>query len=159
VKNFDVSYDYRCPFAKNIHLHLVTALRAGADFRVNFVPWTLSQGYKDDGAPDVWNDPSRDSELLALAVSTSIRDQQPELFLVAHEALFRARHERAIRLVTMEEIEGVLTPLGVNTQKVRDDDATRRPHRVVTASRSSIATKRSGCQHLSSTATPRSCAT
>jgi hypothetical protein len=131
VKNFDVSYDYRCPFAKNIHLHLVTALRAGADFRVNFVPWTLSQGYKDDGAPDVWNDPSRDSELLALAVSTSIRDQQPELFLVAHEALFRARHERAIRLVTMEEIEGVLTPLGVNTQKVRDDVATRRPHRVI----------------------------
>ena len=131
MKNFDVSYDYRCPFAKNIHLHLVTALRAGADFEVNFVPWTMSQGYKEDGAPDVWNDPSRDGELLALAASTSIRDQQPELFLAAHEALFRARHERAIRLVTMEEIEGVLSPLGVDVRMVRDDVATRRPHQVI----------------------------
>ena len=30
--------DYRCPFAKNIHLHVIEALRAGADFDVNFVP-------------------------------------------------------------------------------------------------------------------------
>jgi predicted DsbA family dithiol-disulfide isomerase len=131
VKNFQVSYDYRCPFAKNIHLHLVTALQAGADFQVNFIPWTLSQGYREDGAPDVWNDLARDSELLALAVSTSIRDQQPDLFLAAHEALFKARHERAIRLVTIEEIDEVLGPVGVDMQRVRDDVATRRPHQVI----------------------------
>jgi len=23
---FELSYDYRCPFAKNIHLHMVSAL-------------------------------------------------------------------------------------------------------------------------------------
>jgi hypothetical protein len=113
VKNFQVSYDYRCPFAKNIHLHLVTALQAGADFQVNFIPWTLSQGYREDGAPDVWNDLARDSELLA------------------HEALFKARHERAIRLVTIEEIDEVLGPVGVDMQRVRDDVATRRPHQVI----------------------------
>lgn len=131
MKNFDVSYDYRCPFARNIHLHLIAALNAGADFDVNFIPWTMSQGYKSVGAPDVWNDPSRDSDVLALAVSTSVRDQQPELFLTAHEALFRARHERAIRLVTMEEIDQVLARLGVDMQRVRDDVATRRPHQVI----------------------------
>ena len=32
MTSFDLSFDYRCPFAKNIHLHVVTALRAGADF-------------------------------------------------------------------------------------------------------------------------------
>ena len=41
---FDLSFDYRCPFAKNIHLHVITALRAGADYEVNFAPWSLSQG-------------------------------------------------------------------------------------------------------------------
>jgi predicted DsbA family dithiol-disulfide isomerase len=129
--SFQLSYDYRCPFAKNIHLHVITALRAGADFDVAFVPWTMSQGYKADGAPDVWDDPTRDEELLALAVSTSIRDSQSEYFLDAHEALFRARHERAIRLVTSEEITGVLASTGVDIAQVFDDVESRRPHKVI----------------------------
>jgi predicted DsbA family dithiol-disulfide isomerase len=129
--SFQLSYDYRCPFAKNIHLHVVTALRAGADFDVTFAPWTMSQGYKANSAPDVWDDPTRDEELLALAVSTSIRDFQPEYFLDAHEALFRARHERAIRLVTTEEIRDVLSSTGVDLDQVFDDVESRRPHKVI----------------------------
>jgi DSBA-like thioredoxin domain-containing protein len=131
MRRFDLSYDYRCPFAKNIHLHVVTALRAGANFDVTFVPWTMSQGYKEVGAPDVWDDPARDPELLSLAVSTSIRDHQPEHFLDAHEALFRARHERALRLVTREEISEALSPTKVDLAAVFDDADTRRPHKVI----------------------------
>jgi 2-hydroxychromene-2-carboxylate isomerase len=131
VLKFDVSYDYRCPFAKNIHLHVIAALRAGADFDVTFVPWTMSQGYKADGAPDVWDDPTRDPEHLALAVSTSIRDLQPEHFLDAHEALYRARHERAIRLVTPEEIKEALVDTSVDLDAAFEDVASRRPHKVI----------------------------
>jgi hypothetical protein len=131
MTSFDLSFDYRCPFAKNIHLHVISALEAGAQFSVNFVPWTMSQGYKGDNAPDVWDDPAHDSDLLSLAVSVSVRDEQPDLFLRAHEALFRARHERAIRLVTMDEIEGVLSPLGVDMERVKSDVASRRPHAVI----------------------------
>jgi 2-hydroxychromene-2-carboxylate isomerase len=131
VTSFDLSYDYRCPFAKNIHLHVIAALDAGADFDVRFVPWTMSQGYKSEGSPDVWDDPAHDPDLLSLAVSISIRDQQPEFFLRAHEALFRARHECAIRLVTMDEIEGVIAPLGVDMTTLRDDLESRRPHQVI----------------------------
>ena len=133
MKTFDVSYDYRCPFAKNIHLHVIAALEAGAPFNVNFVPWTMSQGYKLEGAPDVWDDPERDPELLSLAVSVSIRDEQPDLFLRAHAALFRARHERGIRLVTLEQIEDVLGELGVDLEKVAADLTTRRPQQVIGA--------------------------
>lgn len=129
--SFQLSYDYRCPFAKNIHLHVVTALRAGADFDVTFVPWTMSQGYKAEGAADVWDDPTRDEELLALAVSTSVRDFQPEYFLDVHETLFRARHERAVRLVTVDEIKEVLAPTGVDLVQVFADVESRRPHKVI----------------------------
>lgn len=128
---FQLSYDYRCPFAKNIHLHVVTALRAGADFDVTFVPWTMSQGYRADGAPDAWDDPQRDAEHLSLAVSTSIRDLVPEQFLDAHEALFRARHERAIRLVNEGEITEALDGLQLDLSAIFDDVATRRPHKVM----------------------------
>lgn len=88
MNHFDLSYDYRCPFAKNIHLHVVTALEAGADFDVRFVPWTLSQSHRPEGAPDVWSDPERDADLLSLAVGVSIHDQQPDVFLASHGALF-----------------------------------------------------------------------
>jgi DSBA-like thioredoxin domain len=131
VPAFQLSYDYRCPFAKNIHLHVVTALRAGADFNVTFVPWTMSQGYRANGAPDVWDDPARDAEHLALAVSTSIRDLMPERFLDAHEALFRGRHERAIRLVNEQEITQALEGLRLDMKPIFEDVASRRPHKVI----------------------------
>jgi len=131
VTSFHLSYDYRCPFAKNLHLHVVEALRAGADFDITFVPWTMGQGHRAEGAPDVWADPRQDSANLALAVSASIRDLQPDRFLDAHESLFRARHERAIRLNTIEQITEVLAPLGVDMDDVIDDLETRRPFDVL----------------------------
>lgn len=134
MQSFDLSFDYRCPFAKNLHLHVITALRAGADLDVNFMPWSLSQGSKSDDAPDVWNDPSFDSHLLALAAGVSVRDEQPELFLDAHEALFRARHGQSIRLVNIGEIDSVLSPLGVDMSMVAADVTSRRPHDVIAAS-------------------------
>lgn len=134
MKTFEVSYDYRCPFAKNIHLHLISALRAGAQFDVTFAPWTLSQGHRVEGSPDVWENPEYDSDLMALAAGVSVRDLQPELFLDAHEALFRARHEHAVRLSSFEEISAVLEPLGVDMDSVAEDLVSRRPHDVIAQS-------------------------
>jgi DSBA-like thioredoxin domain len=131
VLSFQLSYDYRCPFAKNIHLHVITALRAGADFDVTFVPWTMSQGYRADGSPDTWDDPTRDPEHLALAVSASIRDLFPERFLDAHEALFRARHERAIRLINEDEITRALEGVDLDLRSIFEDVASRRPYKVI----------------------------
>lgn len=131
VLKFHLSYDYRCPFAKNMHLHVITALRNGADFAVTFVPWTMGQGHRPAGAIDVWDDPSQDSANLALAVSASLRDLQPARFHDAHEALFRARHEQGVRLSTMEQIDGVLAPLAVDLENVHDDIASRRPFHVL----------------------------
>jgi hypothetical protein len=134
MSSFDLSFDYRCPFAKNLHLHVITALRAGADYDVTFMPWSLSQGSRADGAPDVWNDPAYDADLLSLAAGISIRDQQPTHFLDAHESLFRARHGGRKRLVTLEEIGEVLVPVGVDMDMVASDVASRRPHEVIAAS-------------------------
>ncbi len=137
---FELSFDYRCPFAKNIHLHVLTALRAGADFDVSFVPWTLSQGHRPDGAPDVWDDPAREPDLIALAAGVSVRDQQPEHFLAAHEALFRARHEQHVRLATFDEVASVLEPIGVDVARLRADLETRRPYREIQANYERFAT-------------------
>jgi len=39
--SFAVTWDYRCPFARNAHEHLLTALESGADWDVRFVPFSL----------------------------------------------------------------------------------------------------------------------
>ncbi len=131
---FELSFDYRCPFAKNIHLHVIAALRSGAPFEVTFAPWSLSQGHRAEGAPDVWDDPAYDGDLVALAAGVSVRDEQPERFVDAHEALFRARHEQGRRLKDLAEVLEVLEPLGVDTARVAADVASRRPHRVIAQS-------------------------
>ena len=131
MTSFGLTYDYRCPFAKNMHLHVVRALASGAKFDVEFLPWTMSQGHRTPGSPDVWDDPTHDGSLCALAASVSVRDEQPEHFLAAHEALFRARHESGVRLASLEDVNGVLEPVGVDIDKVAADVASRRPHRVI----------------------------
>ena len=57
--SFAVTWDYRCPFARNFHEHVLTGLEAGADWDVRFVPFSLDQVHVAEGDPDVWDDPSR----------------------------------------------------------------------------------------------------
>jgi len=118
IPAFEVSYDYLCPFAHIAHEHLVAALQDGAGYDVTFTPWTLRQVHKDDGAPDVWDDPAKVDDLLSLESSIVVRDEMPELFLAAHLALYRARHDRGIPLTTRDEVAGVLTEVGVDADAV-----------------------------------------
>ena len=91
--SFGVTFDYRCPFARNAHEHLVAGLKAGADWDVQFLPFSLTQNKVDEGETSVWDDPAKDSGLLALQLGIAVRDTQPERFLDAHLALFAIRHD------------------------------------------------------------------
>ena len=63
---FAVTWDYRCPFARNAHEHLLDALEGGAHWDVTFVPFSLGQVHVAEGEPDIWETPEKDSGLLAL---------------------------------------------------------------------------------------------
>ncbi len=93
LPSFAVTFDYRCPFARNVHEHVVAGLRSGVDWDVELVPFSLSRTKVEPGAPDVWDDPASDSGLLALQVGVAVRDGQPERFGDAHLALFALRHD------------------------------------------------------------------
>jgi hypothetical protein len=129
--SFSISFDYRCPFAKVMHLHVLRALDAGAAYEVAFEPWSLNQPHRADGDPDVWSDERRDPDLLALAAGVSVRDQQPQLFAAAHEALFRGRHDKGLSMKVPDEVFDVLASVDVDVDSVRADVASRRPHAVI----------------------------
>jgi protein-disulfide isomerase len=92
---FAVTYDYRCPFARNAHEHVLAALEAGADWDVTFLPFSLSQIHVKEGDTPVWDDPAKAGDVLALEASVVVRDGFPDRFWAAHHALFSARHDEA----------------------------------------------------------------
>jgi hypothetical protein len=116
-----VTWDYRCPFARNAHEHLVAALRAGAPWDVTFVPFSLGQVHVKEGEPDLWGRWPDDSGLLALQAGVVVRDKFPERFLDVHDALFALRHDHGGQLRDADAVRGVLTEQGVDADTVFDE--------------------------------------
>lgn len=115
---FAVTWDYRCPFARNAHDHVVTALEGGADWQVTFLPFSLGQVHVADGQPDVWDAPEQDSGILALQVGVVVRDRFPEQFLAVHHALFALRHVHSGSLRDREVVGKLLVDHGVDSEAV-----------------------------------------
>ena len=125
MKPFAVTWDYRCPFARNAHEHLAVAMAAGADWDVTFLPFSLSQVHVPDGGTPVWEDPAKAPDLLALAAGVIARDQYPDRFLDAHVALFAARHDEGLDLRVPEVVAGVLDGVGLPGDKIVAEVATQ----------------------------------
>src|ERR1044071_5155446 len=110
---FAVTYDYRCPWARNMHEQLVVALRGGADWDVTFLPFSLNQAHVEEGGVAVWDNPEAGPALLAALASLVIRDEYPDKFLDAHEALFAARRGQQLDTRDPAVLSSVLKEVGL----------------------------------------------
>ena len=117
-ERFAVTFDYRCPFARNLHEHLIAGLQNGADWAVKFWPFSLNQVHVAPGEPDVWDDPNRGPDLLALQVGVAVRDSLPGDFLTVHGELFTARHDRGLDLRREDVIRQILRANRVDDDRV-----------------------------------------
>jgi len=131
LRAFAVTWDYRCPFARNAHEHLIEGLRAGAPWDVTFVPFSLGQVHVEDGERSVWEHWQDDSGLLALQAGVVVRDKFPERFLDLHEALFALRHDHGGQLREERQVREVLEEQGVDADAVLAEIATGHPIEVV----------------------------
>ncbi len=111
---FAVTWDYRCPFARNFHDHMVAAIVAGADWNARFVPFSLTQNSLDEDAVSVWDDPNKDSGLLALQLGVLVRDEHPETFPLVHRDLFALRHDEGLHLTDASLLAAVVSRHGLD---------------------------------------------
>jgi hypothetical protein len=118
VKPFALTWDYRCPFARNAHEHVAAALAAGAGWDVTFLPFSLNQVHVPEGGTPVWEDPEMAGDLLALSSGLVVRDQYPDRFLEAHIALFGARHDEGRDIREAAVVAEILERSGVPGEKV-----------------------------------------
>ena len=116
--SFEVTWDYRCPVARNAHEHLVAALEAGAEWQVGFRVFALDQAHVAEGDPPVWEEPDRYPGLVANEAGVVVRDRQPEAFHRAHIALFAARHDQALDLRKRDVIGRALDDAGIDGASV-----------------------------------------
>ena len=131
TRSFGLTYDYRCPFARLVHDHVVEGLRAGADWNVTFLPFSLGQAHVEEGQPDIWDTPELDSGLEALQLSISIRDNQPDKFINFHQAMFNHRHNGGGNLRDRVTLERIMTENGVDAAAAFADVASGRVLQVV----------------------------
>lgn len=116
--SFAVTWDYRCPFARNAHEHLLAGLAGGADWDVRFVPFSLGQVHVAEGETDVWDEPAKDTGLLALQAGVVVRDRWPDKFRAVHTALFAARHDEGLQIKDLDVVRRVLIDNGVDADEV-----------------------------------------
>jgi len=120
-----VTFDYRCPFARNAHEAVVAAIRAGAlpDVVWRFAPFSLDQSHLEDGETPVWDrDPTEwGSGVVALLYGIAVRDAFPDQFLDVHLALFAARHDQGGKLDDEAVLRDVVASAGLDPDAVADE--------------------------------------
>jgi len=124
---FSVTYDYRCPFARIAHRHVLDALADGAEWEVSFLPFSLGQVHVEDGETPIWERPSDDSGLLAMQASVAVRDSDAALFPAVHRTFFEARHAEGARLRDESVVRLLLEQSGADADAVLDEVASGRP--------------------------------
>jgi len=118
MTSFAVTWDYRCPFARNAHEHVLAGLDAGADWDVRFVPFSLGQVHVEEGQLPIWERPGDDSGIVALQVGTVVRDEFPDAFRAVHGALFALRHDEGRDIRDESLLRKVLDDHGVDADAV-----------------------------------------
>jgi hypothetical protein len=129
AREFAISFDYRCPFARNAHESVVAGLRAGRDWNVTFTPFSLDQVHVEEGEPPVWErDPAIwGTGVNALLWGIAVRDAFSEKFLDWHLAAFSARHDEGQKIAKLEVLSEIAASVGLDVDAVAKEVDSGRP--------------------------------
>ena len=127
TRRFALTWDYRCPYGRITHDHVVTGLRGGADWDVTFLPFSLGQSHVEPGMPNVWDAPETDSGILALQVGIAVRDNQPHAFVDLHHALYEFKHALGGNIRSREALSNVIKGCGLDPDSVFAEVDSGRP--------------------------------
>ena len=115
---FVVTWDYRCPFARNFCEHVLEGLAGGAAWDVTFRPFSLEQAHVGEDEADVWDDPAKADAVVAMQAGIAARDRFPDKFAAAHAALFAARHDHGLDLRDHDVVRAALETAGLDAGAV-----------------------------------------
>lgn len=115
---FNINWDYRCPYARIVNEHVVAGLNAGADWEVEFIPFSLTAVHTEEDEPPCWEDPDKANELLAVQVGIVAAEKFPETFNNLHVLLFDQRHEFGRDIRSKAVLENAVGEAGLDPSVV-----------------------------------------
>lgn len=120
TRRFALTWDYRCPFARNAHEAVIAGIREGRDWDVRFLAFSLDQSHVEEGDTPVWDRPPEEAGtgVRALLWGIAVRDAFPELFFDFHIALFAARHDQGQRISAEDVLAEVAARVGLDPRAV-----------------------------------------
>lgn len=135
AREIAVTWDYRCPFARNAHEAVVTAVREGTDLDVRFLPFSLDQAHTEEGETPVWDrsPDQRGTGVLSLQWGLAVRDAFPERFLDFHVAAFAARFDEGRKIGKEDVVRDIAAGVGLDVDAVAEEVATGRPLKTLAA--------------------------
>jgi hypothetical protein len=133
TRAFAVSFDYRCPFARNTHESVVAGVREGRDWDVTFQSFSLDQIHVEEGEAPVWErDPSVwGTGVTPLCWGIAVRDSFADKFLDWHVAAFAARHDEGHKIAKEEVLRDVAASVGLDADAVAAEVASGRPLQIL----------------------------
>lgn len=134
-RSIAVTFDYRCPFARNGHEAVINAVRDGADLDVRYLPFSLDQVHVEEGEPPVWErEPGTwGTGVTALLYGIAVRDAFPDQFLDAHLALFAQRHDHGKKLGHEDVLKEAVASVGLDADEVAAEVWSGRPLKTLAA--------------------------
>jgi protein-disulfide isomerase-like protein with CxxC motif len=134
-REFAVSFDYRCPFARNAHESVLAGLQAGRDWQVTFTPFSLDQVHVEEDQTAVWDRAPEDwgTGVSALLWAIALRDQFPDQFLAWHGAAFAARHDEGAKIAKVDVLREIATKAGLDPAAIEAEVETGRPLKTLAA--------------------------
>jgi DSBA-like thioredoxin domain-containing protein len=133
TRQFALTWDYLCPFARNAHEALVAGLRDGKDWDVRFWAFSLDQIHLEEGETPVWERPLEEAGrgVRALLWGIAVRDVFSEEFLDFHTGLYRARFDDGQQITDEATMRAVATKVGLDAEAVAAEVASGRPAKML----------------------------
>ncbi len=117
---FDLTFDYLCPFARNASEAVLTAVAEDVEIYPRFRPFSLTQVHVEEGEPAVWDEPVGKSGVLALQWGVAVRDGEPALFPAVHRALFAARHDHGLDIKDEQVVREAVGSAGADVERAAE---------------------------------------
>ena len=136
TRRFAVTWDYRCPFARNVHEALIKGLGQGKEWDVRFMAFSLDQIHFDEGESPAWERDLDDSSVTGvrpLLWGIAVRDTFPQHFLDFHGAVYRARFDEGLKIPKEEVLRALAEQVGLDPDAVAAEVASGRPLKTLEA--------------------------
>jgi hypothetical protein len=135
TRQFTLTWDYLCPFARNAHEAVLAGIREGKDWDVRFSAFSLNQVHLDEGAPAVWERPPAEGGkgVLALLWGIAVRDAFPDEFGDFHLGVYGARFDQNLPIHEEPTLRAVAEQVGLDPDVIAAEVASGGPAKVLEA--------------------------